>query len=100
MGLRIVREACQRGHEVTAVLRSPAQKKNLPESARPKLMNIERVRDVVELAAGQDMVISALRPPEGREMQLVALTEHVLAGAAQSGLRALIIWGQRFTVGY
>lgn len=93
VGSRIVSEALVRGHKVTAVVRTPAQFYRLPAGLTPCSSDASSIEDVARLSAGQDLVISAIRPPTGDEPQLVAITQSILKGAEQAGIRALIVGG-------
>ena len=98
VGSRVVAEALSRGHEVTGVVRDPAQFKKLPEAVLARSGDAGNVEDVARLSAGQDVVISAIRPPDGNEGLLVPLTKAILdgaaqTGAAQTGARVLIVGG-------
>ena len=48
---------------------------------------------MVRLTEGQDVVISAIRPAEGREGELPVITESILKGVAESQVRVLIVGG-------
>ncbi|MGC9370770.1 MAG: NAD(P)-dependent oxidoreductase [Paracoccaceae bacterium] len=93
VGRRILDEALSRGHEVTAVLRRPEQAATLPHGAVVAIADAGRPGAAAALIPGNDLAISALRPPAGQEEQLVPLTRAVLEGAAQAGIRALIVGG-------
>ena len=93
VGRRVVAEALLRGHEVTAVARDAAKLEALPKGVRKCAADVAAPSAVARLTARQDVAISALRPPEGREDTLVPLTRAVLDGAADSGVRALIVGG-------
>lgn len=93
VGSRIVAEALLRGHEVTAVVRRPEQYDSLPIAAKTCLGDATSVEQVSRLIAGHDLVITALRPPTGKEQQLVAMTEAILSGAGKSGVRVLVVGG-------
>ena len=93
VGSRVVAEALARDHTVTAVLRSETQAKSLPPTMTVRVADASDTDQVAELMAGHDVAISALRPPDGQEEMLVALTRSVLAAAARSSLRALIVGG-------
>src|SRR5699024_5896715 len=73
VGKRIVNEALIRGHKVTGVVRSEAQYAKLPDNVRSRVADAAVPAQVARMAEGQDLVISAVRPPEGREDELVAL---------------------------
>ncbi|MDQ3090482.1 MAG: NAD(P)H-binding protein [Actinomycetota bacterium] len=92
VGGRVVAEALARGHEVTAVARDPAGHE-LPAAANPRAGDAADVEDVVELSAGQDLVIAATRPAPGDERGLVRTTKALLAGLAQTGVRLLVSGG-------
>jgi uncharacterized protein len=93
VGSRVVGEALSRGHHVTAVVRDPARFDLLPAAAEARTGDAGTVQDVVELSAGHDVVISATRPQPGREHELVATTQTLLAGLAKTGVRLLIVGG-------
>lgn len=93
VGRRIVTEALNRGHEVTAVVRKPEQIQALPIGVTPRSCDASNPTDVGALAADQDLIISAVRPPAGSEGKLVEITQSILQGAAQSGVRVLVVGG-------
>ncbi|MFE2376239.1 NAD(P)-dependent oxidoreductase, partial [Streptomyces sp. NPDC059398] len=93
VGGRVVAEALSRGHEVTAAVRDPARATALPAAVRVRTGDAGDPDDVATLSAGQDLVISAVRPPVGRERELVTATAAVLAGAARAGVRVLVVGG-------
>jgi putative NADH-flavin reductase len=93
VGSRVVAEALSRSHEVTAVVRSPARLPSLPPGARAVVGDAAHVADVTRLSAGQDLVISATRPPDGSEHDLVTTTKALLAGLAGTGVRLLVVGG-------
>jgi len=93
VGSRIVSEALTRGHEVTAVVRNPTQFHKLPQGVMACAGDAGIVDDVVRLTAGQDLVISAVRPPTGNEALLAPITQSILNGAAQSDIRVLVVGG-------
>lgn len=93
VGSRVVTEALSRGHEVTAVVRSEAQTQSLPQSVTPVVADVLDTDGLSAVIAGHDLAVSALRPPEGREATLAALTRSVLDAAAQAGIRVLVVGG-------
>ncbi|MEV1021212.1 NAD(P)H-binding protein [Streptomyces sp. NPDC050264] len=93
VGRRVVTEALDRGHRVAAVVRDPARAGALPAAARPRTGDAADPRAVAELAAGQDLVISATRPAPGREPELAATTRALLTGLDASGVRLLLVGG-------
>lgn len=93
VGRRIASEALARGHTVTGVVRAKAQFDKLPINVSPCAIDISDSRQLAPTLKGQDLIISALRPPEGQEDSLVALTRSVLNGAAAAGVRVLLVGG-------
>jgi uncharacterized protein len=93
VGSRVVAEGLSRGHEVTAVVRDPARFGELPTAAEARAGDAASVADVAELSAGRDVVISAIHPPRGSEMELVTATKALLAGLAGGGVRLLVVGG-------
>lgn len=93
VGKRVIDEAIRRGHEVTAVLRNPSRATELNPAASVVIGEADNVDDVVRLSAGQDIVISATRPPQGAENQLVTTAQSLLSGLAQTKVRLLLVGG-------
>ena len=82
IGRQIVREADNRGHDVTAVVRNPDSLSLRPARVQVVRGDILDPADVLAAAAGHDAVISAVGPGPGDDPQ-------VLVGAARSLLDAL-----------
>ncbi|MFG1782406.1 NAD(P)-dependent oxidoreductase [Rhodococcus oryzae] len=93
VGSRAVAEALERGHQVTAVLRSPARAHEVPAGAEVRIGDAASIEDVIDLSVGQDLVISATRPTPGQEDELVATTKVLLAGLARTRVRLLVVGG-------
>ncbi|GAA3556501.1 NAD(P)-dependent oxidoreductase [Nonomuraea rosea] len=93
VGGRVVAEALSRGHDVTAVVRDPARFPLLHPAAHARAGDASDIGDVAALSAGQDLVISATRPPPGHENDLVTTAEALLAGLAGTGVRLLLVGG-------
>ncbi|TVT53201.1 NAD-dependent epimerase/dehydratase family protein [Amycolatopsis rhizosphaerae] len=91
VGSRVVTEAAARGHEVTAVVRNPSRAPDLP--ATIVTGDVSDSSRVAALGAGHDLVVTATRPAPGREPELVATTEAVLAGLRGTGIRLLVVGG-------
>lgn len=92
-GSRVVAEALSRGHEVTAVVRNSAGSNNLPAAARVRAGDVGNVADVTKVSAGQDVVISAIRPAPGHESDIIPTTRSLMDGLAQTGVRLLVVGG-------
>ncbi len=93
VGRRIASEALARGHHVTGVVRTQAQFGKLPANVNPCATDVFDPQQLARTIQGQNLIISALRPPEGHEDALVALTRSVLDGAAAAGVRVLLVGG-------
>ena len=93
VGKRVIDEALMRGHQVTAVLRNSSRIDELNPAVNFVIGDADKVSDVVKFSEGQDLVISATRPPQGAENQLVNTTKSLLAGLAQTKVRLLLVGG-------
>lgn len=93
VGSRVVAEALSRNYEVTAVLRDRARFPGLPGAADARAGDAGNIEDVADLSAGRDVVISATRPPLGKERDLVSTAEALLDGLARTGVRLLLVGG-------
>ncbi|GAB4344877.1 MAG: NAD(P)-dependent oxidoreductase [Gammaproteobacteria bacterium] len=93
VGRRIVAEAVTRGHRVTAVVRDSVQRARLPASVAFRTGDASRSKDVEQWCRGQDLLISAVRPPPGKEDLLVTMTRSILLGARRAGVRVLLVGG-------
>ena len=93
VGSRVVTEALARGHLVTAAIRNEAAIAKLPEGVRPVIADATDPATLVAAMESQDLAISALRSPPGREGEIVALTRSILNAASRTGLRLIIVGG-------
>lgn len=79
IGSRVLREALGRGHEVTAVVRDPARFTGAPAAAvLPG--DVLDPASVAAVAAGQDVVVSAVGPGSGDPAVLVAAARSLVGG--------------------
>ncbi|MEM5528835.1 NAD(P)H-binding protein [Gammaproteobacteria bacterium AS21] len=93
VGSRIVTEALARNHQVKAVTRTSAQFDKLAAGVEACIGDASNIDDVVRLSLGQDLVISAVRPPSGDEATLANITQSILTGVAKTQVRLLIVGG-------
>ncbi|MGW5193313.1 NAD(P)-dependent oxidoreductase [Kribbella sp. NPDC004138] len=84
VGSRVVAEATARGQSVTSVSRSGS------DHLRGDASDPE---DVARLSAGHDVVISATRPRDGSEGELVDTAKALLIGLRGSGARLVLVGG-------
>lgn len=92
VGTRIMSEALARGHHVTGVVRAESQRNKLPAEASYCVADISDPHQLAQAVEGQDLLISAVRPPEGQEALLVTLTD-VILNSALAEQRVLLVGG-------
>ncbi|MEH6348046.1 MAG: NAD(P)H-binding protein [Bermanella sp.] len=90
---RIVREALDRGHEVTAVMRNLNRAHELPKGVKAVAGDASKVEDIRALGAGQDLIITATRPQQGQEHELAEITHAFMAALKGSPVRLLLVGG-------
>jgi uncharacterized protein len=93
VGTHVVAEAVARGHDVLALVRAPTRARELPASVEFHEGNVEVVDDVAAACRAGDAAVGAVRPPVGRERELLPATESLLAGVAQAGVRLVLVGG-------
>lgn len=93
VGSRTIKEALDRGHNVTAVIRSEEQKKDLPSGVTIAVADVMQTETLVPILTGQDLAISAVRPAEGSEKLLSPLTQSVMTVAKAAGVRLIAVGG-------
>jgi putative NADH-flavin reductase len=93
IGKRILREALDRGHDVTAVVRDPAK---VAETS-PKLTVVAGdaldAHGIADAIRGHDAVVTAYAPPQGSEQTLVDATRALIAGAKEAGVSRVVAVG-------
>lgn len=92
VGSRVTAEALSRGHQVTALTRSGSA----PDGVTAVKGDASDPAAVAAAAAGQDAVVQAVSPPrDGSDPTgpLVAVGRGVLGGAAQAGVRRVVVVG-------
>jgi putative NADH-flavin reductase len=95
IGHRILQEALNRGHEVTAVLRDSSRFDRESENLRAVEGDVTNAASVAEAVKEHDAVISAIGPklPDGDPQVLVAAAHALLDGTAQANVKRLIVVG-------
>lgn len=95
VGSAILKEALDRGHEVTAIVRKPEK---LPHHAklRSQKGDVYNINEVARLVAGHDAVISAFNPgwtnPDIYSLQVKG-TRAIIAGVKEAGIKRLLFVG-------
>lgn len=95
VGSALLKEALQRGHEVTAIVRHP-EKLRAHGKLRPMEGDIYNDDEVARLVAGHDAVISAFNPGWGNPdiyNQQVRGTEAIISGVKKAGIKRLLFVG-------
>ncbi|MFB7055027.1 NAD(P)-dependent oxidoreductase [Streptomyces vinaceus] len=83
IGTRVLREALDRGHEVTAVVRDPA--KLVGSGAEMMPGDVLDPHSVAEAAVGQDVVVSAVGPGGADPAVLVTAAKSLIGGVCTLG---------------
>ncbi len=94
VGRKVVDAALARGHQITALGRSESKLATLPSKAQTICTDLLLAEhSIAGSVAGNDMIISALRPDEGQESLLVTLTEKVLQGSLATSVPVIVTGG-------
>jgi uncharacterized protein len=96
VGSRLAGEALRRGHQVTGVDRSGATSASDDPNLTPVVSDADDPGRVAKLAAGHDVVVSALAPPrDGTEptRPFLAVNRALIEGVRASGVRRLAVVG-------
>jgi len=94
MGQLIMKEALDRGYEVTAVVRDRTQMKELFENLHVVEGNVMNSEDIATLCEGHQAVISAFGPIRGAEDELVKVANSLVEGVRRSGVSRLLVVGE------
>ena len=95
VGSAILKEALDRGHEVTAIVRNPGALTPHPR-LHPKKGDVYNEDDVVRLVAGHDAVISAFNPGWTNQdiyNQQVKGARSIINGVKKAGVKRLLFVG-------
>ena len=93
VGQRILREALQRGHDVTAIARDTSGVTAQNSTLQTVSGDILDAQSVAQVVAGQDVVITAYGPGSGDPQTLVTAARSLIAGLKQAGVKRLVIVG-------
>ncbi len=95
VGSAILKEALDRGHEVTAIVRHPEKLTTHPKLHAEK-GDVYNENEVARLVAGHDAVISAFNPgwmnPDIYDLQVKG-TKTIIAGVKKAGIKRLLFVG-------
>lgn len=94
VGSAAVKAAIHRGHQVTAVSRNPSALTATSPLVTPLPLDLlANPKAAAGAAEGHDLVISALRPPAGRESDLIPLTRAAVQAARTASIPVLVTGG-------
>ena len=95
VGSAILKEALDRGHEVTAIVRHPEKLRSHPK-LRPRKGDVYNNDEVARWVAGHDAVISAFNPgwsnPDIYNQQIKG-TQAIIDGVKKAGAKRLLFVG-------
>ncbi|MGH2409859.1 MAG: NAD(P)-dependent oxidoreductase, partial [Chloroflexota bacterium] len=92
LGRRIAREALDRGHDVTAVVRDPSRLTLENPRLTAAAGDVSDPAQVAKLVAGHDAVISAVGPGAGDDPAIVVdAARALIAGLPAGGVKRLIV---------
>lgn len=89
-GSRIVKEALERGHEVTGFERNKSEEAKSYNVVIGDVLNFEGLKALV---GNFDVVISALGPAHGHEATLFRMTEKIVEAAKLAKVRLIVVGG-------
>lgn len=92
LGTRLVQEALQRGHEITAVARDPSNADSHDGRVQAAAADATDAEQVARVAFGHDVALSAVTQHGAPEM-LAAAARGLLAGLSRAGVRRLVVAG-------
>lgn len=93
VGQALVREALNRGHDVTAVVRDASRLKIEHERLHAVEGNLLDPATVERNAKGREAVISAYGPKPGEEEELLEAARSLLEGVRRAGTKRLLVVG-------
>jgi putative NADH-flavin reductase len=97
-GIELVKRAIERGHSVTAFVRSGQRLAQFAPNVDIVEGSLSRTADLIRVISGQDAVLSAFGPrdPRGKERLVGPFARSLTAAMAESGVSRLIILSVAF----
>lgn len=94
LGSRIVKEALERGHQVTAVVRDATRFQDSHERLTAAIGDVTDAASVAAVVTGHDAVISAVGPTRNSRPELVVDAARALIdGLTRAGIRRVVVGG-------
>lgn len=92
IGQRILHEALNRGHSVTAIVRNPEQIELNSPDLTVKAGDVLNPAYVAQAVAGYDAVISATGPGRSQPLSMLSDAAHsLIEGLTKAGVKRLIV---------
>jgi len=98
IGSHVLREARERGHDVTAVLRHPGREVSLPAEIPVTFADVKDREALATGIEGHDAVISAYRAPPDRPEELVTAARALIGAARDVGISRIVWIGSTATL--
>lgn len=93
VGRRVLAEARQRGHAVTAVVRDPGHAASLPSGVTVRGGDLGDPAAIDLACSGQDVIVHAARPADSDDRLMARMTRRLLLAADRHGARLLVAGG-------
>jgi putative NADH-flavin reductase len=93
IGQRVLEEALERGHTVTAIVRDPSRVAKSHPNLTVVAADMLDASSVAGAVAGHDAVVSSYAPPQGSEHTIVEATRSLLDGLRRAGVTRLVMVG-------
>ena len=94
IGQLIMKEALDRGYQVTAVVRDQTRMTEQYENLRVVEGNVMNIDEVASICEGHQAIISAVGTTLGAEEELAVVAHSIVEGAKRSGISRLVIVGE------
>lgn len=98
IGCHVLREACERGHEVTAVLRDSSRVESVGPAVGTAVADVKDCGALQDAIEGKDAVVSAYRAPAEQPQDLVVAARAVIAAVRGAGVPRLVWVGSTATL--
>jgi len=93
IGQRILQEAVSRGHSVTAIVRDPSKITDTNPSITAAKGDVLDPKEVAELVAEADAVVSAISPGAGSNDIYIPAVNSLTAGLTEAGVKRILFVG-------
>jgi putative NADH-flavin reductase len=94
-GKRLIEEALQKGHSVTAIIDSNEEFDLKDPNFKVVKGNMNRIEDVHKLVKDQDVIVSIHKLNEKKPLEHVEIARNIIDAAKKAGIRHIISVAQR-----